>query len=147
MYWETFIRQAYDRTSDINLTGVSEETLENYDPDLIIDWSKNYERINLLHVFLTQRKMDDAFQMNITDPEYNDYIQIAFAMENDRYKGGKTNWEESPTKLVTDILEKYSDGQKGLDMITKELTRKMNKCNYTTYSPQEIPFAFPNPKK
>ena len=68
-------------------------------------------------------------------------------MDNDRYIGGKTNWEEAATKLVTDILEKYTDGQKGLDMITKELTRKMAKCNYTTYSPQEIPFAFPSPKK
>ncbi len=67
-------------------------------------------------------------------------------MDNDRYKGDKTNWEEFPTKLVTDILEKYSVGKKGLDMIIKELTRKMNKCNYTTYSPQKIPFAFPSPK-
>ena len=147
VYWEKFIREAYDRTSDINLTGVSEETLEDYDPDLIIDWRANYQRIDLVHVILTQRKMSDAFEMNISDPEYNDYIQIALAMDNDRYKGGKTNWEEAPTQLVKDILEKYTDGQKGLDMITKELTRKMAKCNYTTYSPQEIPFAFPSPKK
>ena len=147
VYWEKFIREAYGRTSDINLTGVTEETLEAYDPDLIIDWRKNYERIDLVHVFLTQRKMSSPFQMNISDPEYNDYIQIALAMDNDRYIGGKTNWEEAATKLVTDILEKYTDGQKGLDMITKELTRKMAKCNYTTYSPQEIPFAFPAPRK
>ena len=147
VYWEEFIREAYNRTSDINLSGVSEQTLEAYDPDLIIDWSASYGRIDLVHVILTQRKMSDSFEMNITDPEYNDYLQIALAMDNDRYMGGQKNWEEAPTKLVTDILEKYSDGQKGLDMITKELTRKMAKCNYTTYSPQEIPFAFPSPKK
>ena len=147
VYWEQFIREAYNLTKNFNLTGVSEEDLDVYNPDLIIDWPITTERKELISVILTGRKISSPFEMNIIDPEYNDYLQIALAMDNNRYKGGKENWEISPTKLVTDILEKYTDGSSvGLNMITEELTRKMEKCKYDTYQVKDIPFAFPAPK-
>jgi hypothetical protein len=140
--WDAFITEAYKQTSTFNITGISEEDLNEYNSSLIRDWDASYYgRLNLISLVLNNP------MENKEDPFYNDSLQIAMAMDNNRYKGGKKSWENSPTEFILNILKNYDDGSRGLSMINKELSRKMNSCDFDDYNPTAIPFAFPKPKK
>ena len=143
--WEPFITTAYKLTDTINIIGVSQEDLDSYDPNILKESDIDFETLDILFMFYTGKSWK-GISWDKFSPEFNDYVQIYFALENNRYKDGKKSWETSPTNLITKILTTYPQGQRGLDMIDRELQRKFKNCDVTKYKSGDIPFAFPKPR-
>ena len=143
--WEKFIDIAYDLTKEFNPSGVSGKDIDDFNPLIIPNWDSDKELRDMLYLYFTYMKVNGESYDN-APTQWNDELQIMLAMENKRYRGGKKNWERSPTSLVKKILKDYPEGKEALRLISKELTRQFKSCGEKNFKPNEVPFSFPKKK-
>lgn len=139
--WEPIVKEAYTMTSHLNITGVTEKDLLDYDPMILeIDNEvyENYKISAIEYFFGIENSIFPIGESNVSK-KFNNNVQILLALQNNRYK--RDNWQEGANEFMESLISKnYTQGPQLLDKIDKLMDERLEECGQTI---KTIPFAFP----
>lgn len=142
--WQPIVEAIYQDTINVNITGISKEDLDNYNPAILAqnEDGNMYTQYENDAVKYLADIPNDTFPVggDNTSKAFNINAQILLALENNRYQND--NWEDSANIIVTALVKSYTVGPKILEIIDKLMKERLEQCKRPDLV-GTIPFAFP----
>lgn len=142
--WKVPINELYDLTADMNIVGIDEKDLiDNGVPvnDFNAGEYLNVCKQHTYDVFFGIQQSRFTRNKKVANPELSNYIQIFFALENNRYKSNKDySCKESSDVCMKEIINHLYYGM--YDTVNDSVLYDLQECGYPfDIISDYIPFA------
>lgn len=155
--WKPIIDRAYEMTARINIVGVYTSDLNKFDPSILKDPARSFEKARVWMFKQIFAVMEKDTTYNLHTPENYELVQIFFALENNRYRlNPKSSFKRAGNEFMVQLVDNFPHsarsnifGKVNREMLnTLKFCEKTKRINPTLYKkikgdPGNIPMASP----